>query len=633
MTRVLLGVMGHVDHGKTSLVGALTGMTTDRLEEEIRRGLSITLGFAHVRRGGIMLSFVDMPGHERFVRTMIAGAGGLDAGLLCVAADEGVMPQTIEHADIAALLGLRRAVVAVTRADKAPDRVPAVEQASRNLLAERGIACAAAVATEAPTGRGVEALADALAALATEDDDEDRGWCALPLDRVFTVRGHGIVGTGTLRHGPLSVGDDLVALPGEGALSVRRLQVHGEAVDRATAGSRVAVNLRGDGCDTLMRGMTLATPGILRPSAWLDVMVSLLPAAPRGVDGGRPFRLLCGTAEADARLRLLDRAALRPGEAAVAQVKTDPAVALAGGDRFVLREASPPRTIGGGVVLDPLSRRRRKRPETVARLEALGDGDRLAAVLTAEGVNGCARRDLPALAALGPARVTERLAAIDAVSLGEIVLSAEGGARVRCEVLKALEAFLRRNPTEAGVTAERLRTLLPEVPWAVVGGTVAALAADGRVESQGGLIRRRDLNPADFLQAQERALVRQMERAVLDGGLAPPDVAELVARRRTRQQALRFLVRTGVLVRTVDRVQKREIIFHVSAVSRAAECLAAGFGDRPFTAGEAGRALGTTRKFTIPLLEHLDRQGVTSRRDNTRRIIRAAVKEPARSGR
>lgn len=619
---MLIGVVGHVDHGKTALVGALTGMDTDRLAEEKRRGISIALGFAHrLLPDGRRAAFVDMPGHERFVRTMIGGAGGIDALLLCVAADEGVMPQTREHVQVAALLGVPRAVVAVTRADRAPERCAAVEAAAQALLAEAGIAAAGAVATAVPAGQGIDALAAALAAL-PELPPEDLGWALLPVDRAFSVAGFGTVVTGTLRHGALHVGDRLALHPGARPAEVRGLHVHGEAVATAAPGGRVAVNLRGVAAGEVARGDTLATPGMLAPSRWLDVRLSLLPDAPAPLDGGQEVRLLWGTREVAARVRLLDRAALAPGETAVAQLKPAEPVAMAAAERFVLRRASPPLTLGGGVVLDPLARRRRRTAETAAALARLAvpPAERAAAVLARAGVRGRTLEDLRVVTGLPDGG----LALTAAERFGGVVLAARAAADLRAAVLEALLAFHRRQPTLPGLAPARLAEMLPERPAAaVLAGVLKGLAADGLVAQDGAVVRRADVDPLAFLPERDRLLVESVAAAVQAGGLTPPDPPTLIAGSRARKNALLLLVRRGDVVRTVDRVQKREIVFHREAVARARRILARSLPG-PFTAGEAGRVLGTSRKYTIPLLEHLDATGIT-RRDGDRRVVVAAV--------
>ncbi len=414
MRRLLLGVIGHVDHGKTALVRALTGTDTDRLAEEKRRGISIVLGFAHFAAGGAEIDLIDMPGHERFVRTMIAGATGIDGVLLVVAANEGVRPQTVEHVQIASLLGITRAVIAVSKVDlAAPADAAAVGLATARLAASAGLDAPAPVFTSAARSEGIAALRAAILSRLqgnVEPPDDGFGW--LPIDRAFSRAGHGTVVTGTLRRGALSVGEELALLPARlpGAVRpvrVRTLQVHGAAVASARPGQRVAVNLRGIEAASVARGDALATPGLLRPARWLSVALHLLPDAPALATGAQ-VQLLAGTTEVAARLRLLDRDALEPGNTVPAQLQCALPVAVPARERFVIRAASPARTLGGGRVLDAeAARLRRHAPAVLRRLAALATEaptQTLAREMAEAGAEGRLLADLARLVGLAPAR-------------------------------------------------------------------------------------------------------------------------------------------------------------------------------------------------------------------------------------
>ncbi|EWY35653.1 hypothetical protein N825_29540, partial [Skermanella stibiiresistens SB22] len=330
MRSALVGVIGHVDHGKTALVKALTGVDTDCLAEEKRRGISIALGFCPLAVAGGVIDLIDMPGHERFVRTMISGATGIDAVLLVVAANEGIKPQTVEHVGIAGLIGVTRGIVAVAKCDLVTaSQAEAAGRAAEALAREAGIADVAVVHTSALTGAGLGSLRDGLAALArpTAADSADAGIFHLPADRVFAVAGFGTVVTGTLRRGALRVGDAVELQPGGATARIRGLQIHGQAVETAYPGRRTAVNLRGVERADLAPGVALATPGALTAASWLDVELRLLASAERPLKGGAVVRLLAGTTEAGARVRLLDRDRLEPGATAPAQLHVDQPIA------------------------------------------------------------------------------------------------------------------------------------------------------------------------------------------------------------------------------------------------------------------------------------------------------------------
>ncbi|WP_431271818.1 GTP-binding protein [Dankookia sp. P2] len=339
MTSIAIGVMGHVDHGKTALVRALTGTDTDRLPEEKARGISIALGFALLRAGEADIDLIDMPGHERFLRTMVAGAAGIGAALVVVSALEGPRAQTREHLEIAGLLGLRRAVVAVSFCDRAaPDQARMAGEATVALAIQAGLQAPPVLLTAAPAGLGVAPLAAALAELVRAvPAPADLGLAQLSVDRAFALPGIGPVVTGTLRRGRLTVGEEVELHPGGRRARVRSLQAHGKPVAAAPPGRRVAVALRGVEISALSRGMVLASPGAALPGEWLDARLAVLGSAPAPVADGATLRLLTGTSEVAARLRLPAGDALSPGQAATVQLRCDPPVVAMAGDGFVLR--------------------------------------------------------------------------------------------------------------------------------------------------------------------------------------------------------------------------------------------------------------------------------------------------------
>lgn len=617
-THVIGAVIGHVDHGKTTLVAALTGTDTDRLPEEKRRGISIALGFAHLADGLTEVDLVDVPGHERFVRTMVAGASGLDFVLLAVAANEGVRPQTREHLAIAALLGVERLVLAVTKTDL----VDATEAElagleAREIAEAAGLRCVARVDVSARNGRNVDALRRALLALAADlPPRPDEGLAFLPVDRVFSVAGHGTVATGTLRGGALAVGDALAILPVGGTARVRGLETQGRRVPRAAPGRRTAVNLRGVGREDVPPGSALAPPGLLAPSAWLGVE---LRAAGGAIATGDRLRLLIGTDEREARVRLLDRDVLEDGARGPAQLKLAAPIAVPARLRFVLRRASPPATVGGGTVIEPEgSRARRHDPRVLERFALRSTDDRTA--ILADAVARAGRAGLP-LAALARLAGTGQAQAAAALA-GAPVFVTRGAIAIDTGALEAVQAgllvALRRAPD--GLPRETIARLLPSAGEAVLEEAIGRLEATGRLRRTGALLaipdaaRERRRDAADI--AARAALAETWRRA----GLAPPDPPAEPAARRVADA----LVRAGVLVRTQDRVQKREILFHADAVADARRRLAPHLAAAGLTVGEAGALLGITRKFSVPLLEHLDAIGFT-RREGDRRRLRDAV--------
>ena len=610
--RLLLGVIGHVDHGKTALVRALTGMETDRLPEEKRRGISIALGFAHLALPGAMVDLIDMPGHERFVRTMISGATGIDAVLLVVSAAEGIKPQTIEHVDIAGLLGLRQAVIAVSKADLVPAaQAEAVGWEAAALASAAGMAVGRPILTSALTGIGLDGLRAAIgAALATAPPREDDGFPYLPVDRAFTLAGHGTVVTGTLRRGSLAVGGELAAIPSGETVRVRGLQVHGAPVTAATPGQRVAVNLRGTELSAVPRGTALTQGGLLTPSPWLSVQIRAVDAAPKLANGIR-LRLLFGTEEVDARLRLLDRDELQPGDTALVQLHCAVPVAVPAREPFILRIASPALTVAGGRVLHPDTvRQRRNAPGVLAHLGALAAADPAGIVrLEVERAKeaGISLARLARLAGVAPARAATLLGDTPAIVL-------RSGQAVMPDALETVIARLPRllQPHADGLSREALGRLLPGTGAAVLDEAAMRLARSGVLRQERGLIRVYQAAHERREADAEAALAAQITDTLRKAGLTPPDAWVLAPDPRAKR-LLDRLVRDGTVVRTTDKVQKRDLFFHPDAVEAARRRLAPKLRDPGLLLKEAGEVLGISRKFAVPLMEHLDAVRFTKR--------------------
>ncbi len=617
-TRLLLGVVGHVDHGKTALVRALTGMETDRLAEEKRRGISIALGFAHLTLPGAIADLIDMPGHERFVRTMISGATGIDAVLLVVSAAEGIKPQTREHVDIAGLLGVRQAVIAISKTDLVSSaQAESVGNEAAALARAAGMAVAAPVLTSVVTGTGLDALRAAIgAALSTTEGTEEAGFPYLPIDRAFSLAGHGTVVTGTLRRGSIAAGSALVAIPSGETVRVRGLQVHGAPVTTASPGQRVAVNLRGTELASVPRGSALSLAGLLEPSAWLSVQVRSVATA-SVLPSGIRLRLLFGTEEVEARLRLLDRDALQPGETAPAQLHCATPVCVPAREPFILRQPSPAATVAGGIVLDPETvRQRRHAPGVLGRLRALATAAPATIVryeTERAGQAGITLGRLARMAGVAPARAAALLAGGPAVLLR--------GHAVMPDALDAVAARLpgTLQPHPDGLSREALGRLLPGVGVVVLDEAVARLVRSGVLRQERGLIRVYQAARERSQAASDTALATIMLDVLRKAGLTPPDPATLAPDPRAKR-LLDRLVREGAVIRTTDRVQKRDIVFHPDAIDAARRRLAPLLGAPGLLVKEAGEALGISRKFSVPLLEHLDAVRFT-RRVADRRVL------------
>lgn len=636
---LIVGVIGHVDHGKTALVRALTGIETDRLPEERRRGISIALGFAHLSldSGATVLDLIDMPGHERFLRTMISGATGIGAVLLVVAANEGVKPQTVEHAEVAALLGVRAAVIAVTKCDLVPpEQAGAVGAEAAALAAGLGLEAPVPLLVSPVADTGLEALKSALGNLAKRARrPADRGSCYLPIDRAFTITGHGTVVTGTLRWGPIAAGDELELVPDGKRTRVRGVQVRGLGMAAALPGQRVAVNLRAIETAEARPGLALALPGLVSPTSWLSVELRAARSAPASLRAAAKLRLLFATSETEATVRLLDRAELEPGETCLAQLRCAPRIAVPVGEHVILRLTSPLRVVAGGRVLDAqASRLRRADPSAMAWLDTLARAtpeDVLTAALDRAGPRGSALSALARLGGLSSARIAAALSRMPAVIADGVAVAAPALERVAAQVLRVLEAHWPAHPE--GLPRDQLRAALPGSGPEVLDMAISRLVAAARIE-RASRIRLIRAEHEHARKVSEDKLASSLAAAFRCAGLSPPtDKPPDVATRR----ALDRLVREGVLIRAPDKAQKREILFHREAVEEARRrlrpLLAAGPG---LLVSDAGAALGISRKYSVPLLEYLDATQFT-RRVGDRRQLRASppplpTREPARGG-
>jgi selenocysteine-specific elongation factor len=648
MKRIVLGTAGHIDHGKTALVRALTGIDTDRLREEKRRGITIELGFAHLALpDGSVAGVVDVPGHERFVRAMAAGAGGIDVVVLVVAADEGVMPQTREHLDICRLLGVPRGLVALTKADLLPglgaDWRGLVEQDVRAATKGTFLEGCPILPVSAATGEGLDALVAALGRLAAEVPERPAdGPAFLPVDRAFSMRGFGTVVTGTLLSGQIAEGDEAALLPpspGVGPLRVRTVQVHGKGAPRALAGQRTAVNLPGVEPAAVRRGQALVQPGVVPSSSILDVELTLLAAAARPLRHRAKLLLHVGTAQVSATVALLDRGEVPPGGASLAQLRLAEPVAALPGHRFILRGFAPiegrGRTVAGGRVLAVAApKRRRGRPEAISQLGALAgpDGDaRVQAVLEMAGPAGL---DLPAVVgrtALAPRAAQATLERLGARG-GALLFDRDRRAWVAGTVardlssrlLAAVEAFHRARPLAAGVGREELRGRLPAVADPrLFQRLLAQLAEKGELVLEGDHVRRKGHAAASG--AGGGALKEKVAALLAAGGLAPPRIAELPAAARASeadvQAVLKLLAAEGRAVRV-----STELWYDAAALAALRERLVAFLRERKaITTQEFKDLVGATRKHVIPLAEHFDREKVTLR-VGEKRVLRGEAR-------
>ncbi len=632
MKHIIVGTAGHIDHGKTSLVKALTGIDTDRLKEEKERGISIELGFAHLTLpDGTTLGIVDVPGHERFVKTMLAGVGGIDLVILVVAADEGVMPQTREHLAICELLKIKRGLVALTKVDLVDGEwLELVTSDLQTFLKGTFLEGAPVVPVSSTTGAGLGELINTLAALAKEVPPKPTdGIFRLPIDRVFTIRGFGTVVTGTLWSGHIKVGDEVVVLPKGLTSRVRKLQVHGRAVEEAFAGQRTAVNLPGIDVDQIERGDLLSSPGRLQPTFSLDATLSLLKEAPRPLKNRARVHFHLGTSELLARVILLDREELLPGEEAYVHLRLESPVAALPKDRYVLRSYSPVTTIGGGMILDanPPAGRRPK-TQILERLKILGQGSpraQLEQVLLGAGPVPLHLEDLPSMTGLEPALLNQALEA--SLREGQVIALGEKGEegylhRTLYEgltkgILERLREFHDKEPLKDGFPKEELRSKLPpRVSPQLFSRLLTDLTLAGKVAVEKDKVRLAE-HKIQLTPEEERVKAR-LEGIYRQAGFQPPDQAEALRQvGGDRKQVLALfqrLVDDGILVKITP-----EISMHREAYEKAKALLLDYFKTHPaISVATFKDLLGITRKHAIPYLEHFDAVKLTRRQGDER---------------
>jgi selenocysteine-specific elongation factor len=634
MKAVIVGTAGHIDHGKSALVRALTGTDPDRLEEEKRRGITIDIGFANLdlkaaSGENLRLGFVDVPGHERFVRNMLAGIGGIDLVLLVIAADESVKPQTREHFDICRLLSVQRGITVLTKADLVDAetlevvRMEVAEYLQGSFLDP---ASSPIVSVSSKTGAGLDELKRELARLAADAPAKDASAALrLPIDRVFTMKGFGTVITGTLISGSVRKDDELEVHPSGQKLRVRGVQVHGAAAEKAIAGQRTALNLAGVEVSELARGMMLTPAGLFHPTTRVSVELNLLPSAKPLRDRAR-VHLHAFTAETIAEVSLLEGKQLKPGQSGLARLKLDAPLLLLPGDRFIVRQFSPVITIGGGVVLDGAEPARRvKAEERLAFVRQIANAAPLETLLARVARRGVAGLSLAeAIAETGwlPARVQEisgQLQKAGKITLCDsLLISAERFSALRQQTLAAVEKFHKQNPLVAGINQEQLREELGVAPE-IFRNLLDTLVRDKKLEIAGDQVR--GAGRGVVLRDDEAESKQTIEQAFAKAGLQVPALKEVLASLRIdqarAQKIVTLLLRDRVLVKLAD-----DLVFHRDALEALRQLVVAQKSKAPKLNVASFKDLaGVSRKYAIPLLEYLDRERVTKRVGDERVIL------------
>jgi selenocysteine-specific elongation factor len=642
---LILGTAGHIDHGKTTLVLALTGIDCDRLPEEKKRGITIDIGFAILDLPPYRLGIVDVPGHERFVKNMLAGATGIDVAVLVVSAKESVKPQTREHLEILRLLGIRHGVIAMTMCDLVDeDTREVVELEVRELVAGTFLADAPIIRTAAPTGQGIPELKEAiLAACNKVEQRTGKQWFRMPIDRSFIVQGHGTVVTGSVTTGSLRVGDEVEWLPRCQRVRVRSLQNHDQGVEEVHTGQRGAINLAGIHHDEVIRGQELATPGYLVPSRVVTVRMHCLADMKRPIKHRQPVRFHIGTLEVMGTVSLLDCDTIEPGQWGLAQVFLDDPVTSTWGQPFVVRESSATLTLGGGQMLQPVAKKvRRRHLDTLERIEKLWTGeprDRAVTVAWFGGFSGFTRADLVRGANLTPdeaSAMIERLGAEGAlreVTVGpnrKLLLHREMIDELEARILGILDRLHEQFPLMSTHDRQKVQSQLDYVgDDALVQAVVESLIARKQLAGDLRRVGRADFKPR--LSNNLRKLKDKLIAAYQSAGFQPPEPASFAPQAGGNASNLKDLfdvcVAEGYLARITD-----DIYLHTDVEAdmrrRVVEKLQQGAG---LTVAEIRDLLGTTRKYAVPLCEYLDHIGVT-RREGDLRFLPSAVEQPAAQG-
>lgn len=621
MKRVILGTAGHIDHGKTELVRALTGIDTDRLKEEKQRGISIELGFAFLDlEQDIRMGIVDVPGHEKFVRQMVAGSGGIDLAALVVALDEGVMPQTVEHLDILNLLGIRLGLVVLTKLDLVDEELALLaEEDAREAVRGTFLEGAPLIRVSSKTGEGIDRLRETLVQLAVQVTERPiHGLLRLPVDRVFTMRGHGTVVTGTLLSGTISTGDEVEVLPSGLRSSVRALESHNRPEQKAFPGERVAVNLRGVEQDHIRRGEVLAHPGEFKPSYIVDVDLKALARSPITLKNRKKVRLHHYTTEVEAMLVLPEMDALDPGKETLAQFRASSPIVPATGDRIVIRALSPSITLGGGVIMNPRGAKLKHRTvKTFMEMDHADDAGIVASLVRSAGVGGVAKSELLGLSGLSAKRLDKVL---DTLRNSHTVIRFDASENrmvhgdffdmVKRRIVERLAAFHQEQPLKEGISKQELRSIVPGGDK-LFRAAMESLVGKNEVVDQGDTVRASTHKVQ--LKDEEKGLKDRILKIIVDGRNQPPVLKEILGATGSDTKQVRSLL--NILEKEGKVVRVKEDIYFSAGFINQTKAKMEEFirSEGGLTPSQFHEITGSSRKYNIPLLEYFDRQRFTMR--------------------
>jgi selenocysteine-specific elongation factor len=634
MKHFIIGTAGHVDHGKTALIKAITGIDTDRLKEEKERGISIELGFASLTLpNGRTFGIVDVPGHERFIRNMVSGASGIDMVIMVIAADEGVMPQTREHLHICSLLGIKKGLVALTKVDMvAEEWLDLVKDDVHEFLKETFLEASPVIPVSSITGAGIEELLDALGRVASEIEGEsDAGIFRLPVDRVFTMKGFGTVVTGTLISGDIKLGEEVEILPPGVTAKVRGIQIHNQSATIAEAGQRTAINLQGVEKDTIVRGDVLARPRTLRPSIRLDVCMEYLSNNNRRLKNRNLVRFHVGTNEVIGRIILLDREDVEPGAKASAQVVLESPIVAMARDRFVIRSYSPVSTIGGGMIVDPLPKKHKRNSEKVNHeidlLHDSTDTERAVIIIERSGIEGIAISELEMRTGihqnilkdiLGTLSSKKQVVVLDVDESRIISFSIYQNLQGR--ILLEMRAYHERYPLKEGISKEELRSTAGQFARPrLFNMAVRELEKRGAI-----VVERENIRLSGHrvdLKGELEDMRSKIAQIYIDAGLTPPSIKELMEKfagqRSLAESVINVMLKEGSLIKINE-----DLYFHKEVLTRLREDYKSLLvRDGKATPASIKELTGLSRKFIIPLMEYFDITKLTIRAGD-HRILR-----------
>ena len=629
--RIILGTAGHIDHGKTSFVKALTGIDTDRLKEEKERGITIELGFAHLTLpDGTLVGIVDVPGHERFVKNMVAGASGIDVVALMVAADEGVMPQTEEHLEICELLGIRHGLVVVTKIDIVDKEwLDLVKEDIKEHVKGTFLESAPVVEVSSVTGEGIKEFLDVLADLVQKIPERQTARVfRLPVDRVFTIRGFGTVVTGTSISGKVKVGDEVTVYPQQINCKVRSIQVHGTSVEETGPSTRTALSLQGVGKEDIERGCVIASKDSLFPSYILDVFLKFLPSARRPLKNREKVRFHVGTSEVLANIVFLDREELLPSECCYAQVRLEEPVAVLKGDRFVIRSYSPVRTIGGGEIVHPLAKKKKKRgsEKVIDILATIHKGTKskvIESFVLMGGYDGINKKMLLFLSNFHEQeldKILEDLASSGRVHIYEkeqgLFIHSEFYNKLKELIVSAVKEYHLRYPLRIGIPKEELRSRLRVIKdTRLFNYMIEALIKERLIVSDQDNIKARDYKPV-LTEAQEK-VSSEVEKIYKESEFRPPYFKEIREKYpELADQILEYLLSQGVLVKI-----KEDLYLHRDTLEKMLAKVRSFLEEHgQMSVGDFKALTNTSRKYSIPFLEYLDKSQVTVRVGDVRKL-------------